>query len=280
MKLIECPRDAMQGLQEFIPTDLKIRYINALLHVGFDTLDVGSFVSPKAIPQMKDTGEVLEALAGWDKTKLSVIVANERGIHEAVKYEQVACLGFPLSLSETFLQRNTNRSIADAFDVVRLAAEACERTNKELNVYLSMGFGNPYGDDYSVQFVSDFTGRLMELGVQIISLSDTIGVASPENIFPLFRQLVQAFPQIEFGAHLHSHVSTVDAKLQAVLDSGCQRIDGAIRGFGGCPMAKDELVGNMPTEMIVNFLEGNGGSNIDKQAFDHAMIISNEVFLN
>ena len=280
MKIIECPRDAMQGLHEFIPTRLKIKYANSLLSVGFDTLDVGSFVSPKAIPQMKDTGDVLDALDVNGVTKLSVIVANERGINSAVQYEQVSFLGFPLSLSETFQQRNTNRSINDAFEVVKQAQDACEKFNKTLNVYLSMGFGNPYGDDYSVQLVSDFSGQLAELGVSIISLSDTIGVADPEMIKPLFQELVNAHPEIEFGAHLHSQVESVDAKLEAVLESGCQRIDGAIRGFGGCPMAKDDLVGNMPTEMIVRFLKGKGKHTVDQKAFDHAMVISNEVFLN
>lgn len=280
MKIIECPRDAMQGLHDFIPTSLKIKYINSLLSVGFDTLDAGSFVSPKAIPQMKDTAEVLDSLDDLGKTKLSVIVANGRGIEDAIQYEQVSYLGFPLSLSETFQQRNTNRSITDAFDVVKQGQEACQKHSKTLNVYLSMGFGNPYGDDYSVQYVSDFTGRLAELGIGIISLSDTIGVAEPENILPLFQKLVTAFPEIEFGAHLHSHTSSVNAKLQAVLDSGCQRIDGAIRGFGGCPMAKDDLVGNMPTEMIIKFLDRKELSTVDKQAFERAMIMSNEVFLN
>ncbi len=280
MKIIECPRDAMQGLHEFIPTSLKIKYINSLLAVGFDTLDVGSFVSPKAIPQMKDTAEVLNGLNDQGNTKLSVIVANRRGVEDAVKFDQVSNLGFPLSLSETFQQRNTNKSIADAFEVVKLAQEACDKYDKALNVYLSMGFGNPYGDDYSVQYVSDFSGQLAELGVPIISLSDTIGVASPDIIMPLFSELVNAFPDIEFGAHLHSHVSSVEAKLQAVLGSGCQRIDGAIRGFGGCPMAKDDLVGNMPTERIVDFLVRNGGSSIDQQAFNEAMVVSNEVFLS
>lgn len=270
----------MQGLHEFIPTNLKIKYINSLLAVGFDTLDVGSFVSPKAIPQMKDTGDVLNGLDDLKDTKLSVIVANRRGIEDAVQFEQVAYLGFPLSLSETFQQRNTNRSIADAFDVVKQAQEACQKYNKTLNVYLSMGFGNPYGDDYSVQYVTDFSGRLAELGVSIISLSDTIGVANPEIIMPLFKELVDTFPGTEFGAHLHSHASSVNAKLQAVLDSGCQRIDGAIRGFGGCPMAKDDLVGNMPTEMIVKFLAKNDQTLVDQHAFDKAMIVSNEVFLN
>lgn len=270
----------MQGLHEFIPTDLKIKYINSLLSVGFDTLDVGSFVSPKAIPQMRDTAEVLKGLSDPGLTKLSVIVANERGINEAVKFDQVAYLGFPLSLSETFQQRNTNKSIADAFEVVIYALEACEKYNKALNVYLSMGFGNPYGDDYSVQYVSDFSGRLADLGVPVISLSDTIGVAGPDNIMPLFQELVNAFPEVEFGAHLHSHVESVDAKLNAIIESGCQRIDGAIRGFGGCPMAKDDLVGNMPTEMILRFLTKNGENTVDQQAFEKAMTMSNEVFLN
>lgn len=270
----------MQGLHEFIPTDLKTKYINSLLSVGFDTLDVGSFVSPKAIPQMKDTAEVLNGLGELGDTKLSVIIANERGISEAVKFDQVSYLGFPLSLSETFQQRNTNRSIADAFEVVKFAQDACQKYNKQLNVYLSMGFGNPYGDDYSVQYVSDFSGELSDLGVSIISLSDTIGVAEPNNITPLFYELVRAFPEIEFGAHLHSNAASVDTKLQAVLDAGCQRIDGAIRGFGGCPMAKDDLVGNMPTEMIIRFLKSKNAISVDQQAFEQAMILSNEVFLN
>ncbi len=270
----------MQGLHDFIPTDIKVKYINSLLEVGFDTLDVGSFVSPRAIPQMKDTDKVLDSLKDLNETELSVIVANERGINEAVRYERISYLGFPLSLSETFQQRNTNRSIADAFEVVEKGQEACQKFNKKLNVYLSMGFGNPYGDEYSVEFVSDFSGRLADLGVPVISLSDTIGVAEPDNILSLFKELISAFPKVEFGAHLHSHVASVDSKLEAVLNSGCHRIDGAIRGFGGCPMAKDDLVGNMPTEMIVAFLEKYGRSTIDRVAFDKAMMMSNEVFLS
>lgn len=279
IKVIECPRDAMQGLHEFIPTELKIKYINQLLPVGFDTIDVGSFVSPKAIPQMKDSAEVLAGLDDLGSNKLSVIIANERGIREAVQFEEVTYLGFPLSLSETFQQRNTNRSIADAFDVIKLSQEYCQKHQKTLNVYLSMGFGNPYGDPYSVQYVTDFSGQLAELGVSIISLSDTIGVAAPENISPLFKELVGAFPDVEFGAHLHSTVETVESKLEAVINAGCQRIDGAIRGFGGCPMAKDDLVGNMPTEKIIEFLDQLELSPVNQDAFGKALLASNEVFL-
>lgn len=270
----------MQGLQEFIPTELKIKYINKLLSIGFDTIDVGSFVSPKAIPQMKDTADVLEGLDDLGNNKLSVIIANERGVKEATQFSQVTYLGFPLSLSETFQQRNTNRSIEDAFEIIKMAQDNCQKSQKILNVYLSMGFGNPYGDPYSVDYVTDFSGKLAELGVKIISLSDTIGVASPKIILPVFQRLVQTFPHIEFGAHLHSTVETVDDKLQAVLESGCRRIDGAIRGFGGCPMAKDDLVGNMPTEKIIRFLELNNLNTINHEAFQTAFLASNEIFLN
>ena len=280
MKVIECPRDAMQGLATFIPTKHKIDYINKLLPVGFDTIDVGSFVSPKAIQQMKDTTEVLQGLDDLHHTKLSVIVANERGIQEAVRHEHVSYLGFPLSLSETFQQRNTNKSISNAFEVVKLSLDYCHKFNKTLNVYLSMGFGNPYGDPYDVQYVTDFSGRLKELGVSIISLSDTIGVATPRNITSLFQELVQTFPDIEFGAHLHSNPETVEEKLQAINLSGCQRIDGAIRGFGGCPMAKDDLVGNMPTEKIIDFLNRLGLDSVNQESFGKALLASNDIFLD
>ncbi|MFT2011245.1 hydroxymethylglutaryl-CoA lyase [Pontibacter sp. 13R65] len=281
MKLIECPRDAMQGLPQFIPTQTKVAYLNALLQVGFDTIDFGSFVSPKAIPQMRDTAEVLAQLQRKGSTsKLLAIVANLRGATEAAAYQQIDCLGFPLSVSETFQQRNTNKSIAEALQDVAQMQELCQQKGKTLVVYISMGFGNPYNDPWSAETVTEFVEQLHHLQVSTISLSDTIGVADPENITRLFSSLIPAFPGIEFGAHLHTAPHNWQEKVVAAYAAGCRRFDGALRGFGGCPMAKDELVGNMPTENLVTYFENIGlNLGLNKQAFDEAMAQSGVIFL-
>ncbi|MEQ9379148.1 MAG: hydroxymethylglutaryl-CoA lyase [Imperialibacter sp.] len=254
MKIIECPRDAMQGWESFIPTQSKVDYINQLLKVGFDTIDFGSFVSPKAIPQMRDTVEVLSQLdLSESSTKLLAIVANLRGAEEACLHKEISYLGFPLSLSETFQQKNTNKSIAEALAIVQGIQNLCVKHNKVLVVYLSMGFGNPYGDPYEPALVTEFVNRLDAMEIKIISLSDTVGVSTPANIIALLEEVIPAFPHIEFGAHLHSTRESAWEKIEAVYQAGCRRMDGAINGYGGCPMAEDELVGNIATEQIVSF---------------------------
>ncbi|WP_299754605.1 hydroxymethylglutaryl-CoA lyase [uncultured Pontibacter sp.] len=281
MKIIECPRDAMQGIKEFIPTDVKVKYINQLLQVGFDTIDFGSFVSPKAIPQMRDTAEVLERLE-LDSTasKLLAIIANTRGAEDAAQHQQIDYLGFPLSVSETFQQRNTNKSIAEAMQQLAEIQDICHKHNKTLVTYISMGFGNPYDDPWDVETVVKFVHELDKLQVKVVSLSDTIGVASPENITYLFSHLIPAFEQIEFGAHLHTTPTTWQEKVEAAYQAGCRRFDGALRGYGGCPMAKDDLVGNMPTENMISFFENNGVDlHLNKTALQAAMAESGAVFL-
>jgi hydroxymethylglutaryl-CoA lyase len=280
MKLIECPRDAMQGLAEFIPTDQKVHYINSLLKVGFDTIDFGSFVSPKAIPQLRDTAEVLAQVdASNTQSKLLAIVANTRGAEEASKYEAITYLGFPLSISETFQQRNTNKSIAEALNAVQEIQEICMRSNQVLVTYISMGFGNPYGDLYDVEVVEKFADILSTLDVKIVSLADTIGVSKPEQIQYLFKTLTRKFPSIEFGVHLHSNPATAVEKIEAAYLSGCQRFDGAIKGFGGCPMAKDELVGNLATETVLAYLDSkNSAPVLNREAFREAMQLADLIF--
>lgn len=280
MKLIECPRDAMQGLSHFVPTDLKIRYLNTLLQVGFHTLDFGSFVSPKAIPQLRDTSEVLAGLHLLKtQTKLLAIVANVRGAEQAISYAQIQYVGFPLSISETFQQRNTNKSIAQAFTDIQEIQNLCLRAGKELVVYLSMGFGNPYGDPYSPDIVGEFTTQLVQMGVRIIAPSDTVGSSTPDAIKHLFVQLIPAFPQVEFGAHLHARPGDAPAKVRAAVQAGVQRIDGALRGYGGCPMAADDLTGNLPTEEIIETLAAEGiAIPINQEAFQKALTLSAGVF--
>ncbi len=280
MKIIECPRDAMQGIHDWIPTDKKIQYINQLLKVGFDTIDFGSFVSPKAIPQMKDTAEVLAGLDLMEtKSKLLAIIANIRGAQDACNFDEIQYLGYPLSLSETFQRRNTNRSIDDAFDDLAEMQELCEDHEKTLVVYLSMGFGNPYGDPYELDFVGDFVDRLDRMEVTIVSLADTIGVSNPKNITSLFETLIPKFPHIEFGAHLHTTPDTTTEKIEAVYQSGCRRIDGAIKGFGGCPMAKDDLVGNMATEKMMQFFNSkNIQTGLNQAELEKSIEYSAEVF--
>lgn len=256
MKIVECPRDAMQGLAEFIPTEKKADYLNMLLQVGFDTLDFGSFVSPKAIPQMRDTAEVLSQLQLDDtNTKLLAIVANQRGADDACQFEEIQYLGYPFSVSETFQQRNTNKSIEQSLKLVEEMQSMCVNHDKELVVYLSMAFGNPYGEDWSEEIVAQWGEQLAELGVKTLALSDTIGVSNPANISRLFSTLIPEFPGVEWGAHLHTTPDSWREKVEAAYTSGCRRFDSAIKGLGGCPMAKDDLVGNMPTEKLLSFTQ-------------------------
>lgn len=280
MKLIECPRDAMQGLDEFIATPKKAKYINQLLKVGFDTIDFGSFVSPKAIPQLRDTAEVLNQLdLSATKTKLLAIVANTRGAEDASKHEAIAYLGFPLSISETFQQRNTNKSIAEALKTVQEIQTICKRSNKVLVVYISMGFGNPYNDAYDVGIVEQFVTLLATMEIEIISFADTIGVSKPDQIQYMFQTLVPRFPKIEFGAHLHSNPIKSIEKIEAAFLSGCQRFDGALKGFGGCPMAEDELVGNLATETIISYLSSqHAAPPLDHTALAEAMTMADSIF--
>ncbi len=280
MKLIECPRDAMQGLAHFVPTALKIDYLNALLQIGFDTLDFGSFVSHRAVPQLRDTVEVLAGL-DWSgtATKLLAVVANQRGAEDALRHPAIQYVGFPLSVSETFQQRNTHKSIAQAFQDVRSIQNQCKEAGRALVVYLSMGFGNPYGDPYSPALVGEMTAQLVDLGVNIIAPSDTVGSATPEAISALFRHLIPAFPQIEFGAHLHASPGQAPDKIRSAVGAGVQRIDGALRGFGGCPMATDQLTGNLPTEEIIQTLIEEGiGLSLNQNALQDAMRLSTDVF--
>lgn len=270
----------MQGMENFISTSDKVRYINQLLKVGFDTIDFGSFVSPRAIPQLRDTAEVIPQLRLQDsKSKLLAIVANTRGAVEGVSYEEVHYLGFPLSISETFQQRNTNKSISGALNTVSEIQELCIKRNKVQVVYISMGFGNPYQDPYDLSIVAGFVDILATLGIEIVSLADTIGVSKPEQITFLFEELTRQFPAIEFGAHLHSNPATATEKIDAAFHAGCKRFDGAIKGFGGCPMADDKLVGNLATETIVQYLtEQNASPLLDKIAFAESMKMADKIF--
>ena len=281
VKLIECPRDAMQGIATFIPTDVKVDYLNTLLQVGFDTIDIGSFVSPKAIPQMADTADVLSRIdLDGSRSKLLVIVANERGASDAVRQESVSYLGYPFSISETFQQRNTNTGIEGSWERTAAIAELADQAGKELVVYISMAFGNPYGDPWNAEVALLWTERLVkELGVRTIALSDTVGVARPEDITYLFEALVPALPEVEFGAHLHCSPTNWKAKTQAAWDGGCRRFDGAIKGYGGCPMAEDELVGNLQTELFVRDHEERGvRTGLDLDLLDRAVAQAAGVF--
>jgi hydroxymethylglutaryl-CoA lyase len=254
IKLIECPRDAMQGIKEMIPTQLKADYINAILKVGFDTIDFGSFVSPKAIPQMQDTTDVLKKLdLSSTKSKLLAIIANARGAQDAVVFDEIKYLGFPFSISETFQQRNTNSSIAESLLRVEEIQSLCVKNNKELVVYISMAFGNPYNDEWSSEIAMNWAAKLHSMGIRIIALADTTGVSNPENISYLFKHLIPAFKDVEFGAHLHSTKENSIEKIKAAAENGCLRYDAAIHGFGGCPMAKDDLTGNIATEDVLTY---------------------------
>lgn len=280
IKLIECPRDAMQGIPDFIDTAIKAAYINQLMEVGFDTVDFGSFVSPLAIPQMRDTAEVLDLLdLHQSKSKLLAIVANVRGATDALHFQEIDFLGFPLSVSETFQQKNTNASIPEALKTVETIQNLCEAKGKKQVVYLSMGFGNPYGDPYSPELVAEFVEKLAQIQIETVSLSDTVGLASPSLIQDLFSTQTQTFPQIEFGAHLHSRPESVNEKVIAALKGGCKRFDGAILGYGGCPMAKDELVGNLATEQLILTLEQEGYAlNLNKSELTEAIKLAKFVF--
>ncbi|CAM4281169.1 hydroxymethylglutaryl-CoA lyase [Pedobacter westerhofensis] len=280
MKLIECPRDAMQGIHEFIPTALKAQYINLLLQTGFDTIDFGSFVSPKAIPQLRDTKEVLAQLdLGYSATKLLAIVANLRGADEAMACPEISYIGFPFSVSETFQRRNTNSGILESLTTVEQMLELCEKHGKTAVVYLSMGFGNPYGDEYNAAIVEDWAGRLVEKGTKILSLSDTIGVSTPPQIKQLLPLLMRSFPETEIGLHLHSTPESRIEKIEAAYQSGCKRFDSALRGFGGCPMAKDDLTGNMATEDVINYLQQQGENlELNLAKLQEALALSTTVF--
>jgi hydroxymethylglutaryl-CoA lyase len=280
IKIIECPRDAMQGIETFIDTQKKIDYINKLLQVGFDTIDFGSFVSAKAIPQLRDTEEVLKHLnLSETKSKLLAIVANTRGAEDASKFNEIDFLGFPFSVSETFQLRNTNSTIEQSLIRVEEIQNICHKSNKNLVVYLSMGFGNPYGDKWNPDIVISWAEKLKNLDVSIMALSDTVGVSNPENINLLFKDLIPEFPSVEFGAHLHSTPQTAKEKISAVLNAGCNRIDAAINGFGGCPMAADDLTGNIATEVLIELLEYEKmTTNLDLKIFAEAMKLADSVF--
>jgi len=280
MKIIECPRDAMQGIKEFIDTDRKATYINQLLKVGFDTIDFGSFVSPKAIPQMRDTAEVLSKLdLSNTRSKLLAIIANVRGATDAAEFEEIDYLGFPFSISETFQLRNTNKTIEQALTELEKIQNVAIQKNKSVVTYISMGFGNPYNDPYSIELIEKYSEKLAGMGIKIISVSDTIGNAKPEQIEEIFPALMKAFTDVEFGAHLHSTPDTSMVKIEAMIKANVQRIDSAMRGFGGCPMAKDDLTGNLATEQLIAVMEANNVElNLDKTEFKKSLTLAGEVF--
>jgi len=279
--LVECPRDAMQGWKTFIPTEKKIEYINALAKVGFDTIDFGSFVSAKAIPQMADTIEVLKGLKiDGLKTKLLAIIANMRGAEEACKHDEISYLGFPFSVSETFQLRNTNSTMEQSLKRVEQIQNICITNKKQLVIYISMGFGNPYGDAYSEEIVFEWVNKMTALDVKIISLADTVGLATPEQVFSVTNYLVKKLPQHQIGVHLHSAPANRKAKIDAALQAGCKRFDGALKGFGGCPMASDELVGNMDTELMIRyFSELDLLNSLNNDALQESLRIANEIFV-
>jgi hydroxymethylglutaryl-CoA lyase len=280
MKIIECPRDAMQGLHHFVKTEDKVKYINLLLQIGFDTIDFGSFVSPTVIPQMKDTAEVLKLLdLSKSKSKLLAIVANERGATDALEFDAIDYLGFPFSISETFQQRNTKKSIDESLAHVDRIHSHCEKKGKELVVYLSMAFGNPYGELWSPDIAARWSERLIkDIGIKTLALSDTIGVSKPDNIAPLFSLLLSEFPEVEIGAHLHTSPDLWKEKVEAAWNAGCRRFDGALKGFGGCPMAEDELVGNMPSENLILFAdEKEVNLNLDSEKLNEAMRMASKL---
>ncbi|MDO5981789.1 hydroxymethylglutaryl-CoA lyase [Flavivirga spongiicola] len=279
VKIIECPRDAMQGIKDFIPTEKKVQYIQSLLRVGFDTIDFGSFVSPKAIPQMVDTAEVLSKLDLSKATsKLLAIIANTRGAEDASKYPEIDYLGYPFSISENFQMRNTHKTIAQSVETLSKILDIANTSNKEVVVYISMGFGNPYGDPWNVNIVGEWTEKLSKMGVKILSLSDTIGSSNAESINYLFSNLIPQYPNIEFGAHLHTTPSTWFEKVDAAYKAGCKRFDGAIQGFGGCPMAKDELTGNMPTEKLLSYFTSKKNNSLNALSFESAYNEASKVF--
>ncbi len=280
VKIIECPRDAMQGIKSFIPTKEKVKYIQSLLGCGFDTIDFGSFVSPKAIPQMADTAEVLSQLnLSETKSKLLAIVANVRGANDACKHAEIDYLGYPFSISENFQMRNTHKTIGESVDILQEILNLADASNKKVVTYISMGFGNPYGDPWNVEIVGEWTEKLAVMGVEVLSLSDTVGTSDPETIKHLFSNLIPKYPNIEFGAHLHTTPTKWHEKVDAAYMAGCRRFDGAIQGFGGCPMAKDELTGNMPTEkMLSYFTSKTVDTNVNWMVFEAAHNKATELF--
>ena len=280
VKIIECPRDAMQGIKTFIPTEKKVQYIQSLLRVGFDTIDFGSFVSPKAIPQMQDTAEVLAQLdLSKTTSKLLAIIANTQGAEMAAVHSQIQYLGFPFSISENFQMRNTHKTIAESLITLTEILEIANNTNKEVVAYLSMGFGNPYGDPWNVDIVGEWTQKLSNMGVKILSLSDTVGSSTPEVISYLFSNLIAKYPNIEFGAHLHTTPNKWHEKVDAAYKAGCKRFDGAIQGFGGCPMATDNLTGNMPTEKLLSyFTTQKANTNTSPMSFESAYNEASKIF--
>ncbi|MCM4168750.1 Hydroxymethylglutaryl-CoA lyase YngG [Arenibacter antarcticus] len=280
VKIIECPRDAMQGIKTFIPTKNKVKYIQALLNCGFDTIDFGSFVSPKAIPQMVDTADVLQQLdLSRTNTKLLAIVANIRGAQDAALHASIDYLGYPFSISENFQMRNTHKTIAQSVETLREILAIADANGKEVVTYISMGFGNPYGDPWSVEVVGEWTEKLAGMGVKILSLSDTVGSSTPEVIDYLFSHLIPQFPEIEFGAHLHTIPTKWHEKVDAAFNAGCRRFDGAVQGFGGCPMAKDELTGNMPTEKLLSyFTKAKMDTNVNWMTFEAAFNKATDLF--
>ncbi len=280
IQIIECPRDAMQGWPRMIPAAEKIAYLQQLLQCSFHTLDCGSFVSPKAIPQMADTAEVLKALNLENtKTKLLVIAANLRGAEEAVMYENISYIGYPFSVSPTFQLRNANSTLEESFERVEAIQELCIKNNKQLVVYISMGFGNPYGDDYSEELVVEWVKKIIDLEVGVISLADTVGLATPAQVSSLVKSITTQFPQVQTGVHLHASVLEWEAKAAAALEAGCRRFDGALKGLGGCPMANDELVGNMDTEKFIRYAESEGfTTSINHQALQYASDLAVQVF--
>lgn len=280
MKIIECPRDAMQGVATFIPTKIKIGYLNQLLKVGFHTLDCGSFVSPKAVPQMQDTAAVLEGLELEETdTKILIIVANERGAREASLFPHISFLGFPFSLSETFQKKNTNKSMKEAIQTAKSIQNICAINGLDMVCYLSMGFGNPYGDYYDEALVEEYVEQMKSTGIKIFSLSDTVGSASVPQIYQLYSRIVEKFPDIEIGVHLHSQQDKAKDKMEAAYFAGCNRFDGALKGFGGCPFAKDELVGNIATEKIIDLLESKGKElALDKKQLKLSLEMASDIF--
>jgi len=280
VKVIECPRDAMQGIKQMIPTSQKVQYVQSLLRCGFDTLDFGSFVSPKAIPQMVDTAEVLSKLdLSKTDTKLLAIIANLRGAREACKHPEIQYLGYPFSISENFQMRNTHKTIAESVVLLQEVISLAKQHDKELVVYISMGFGNPYGDPWNVEIVGEWTQKLYDMGVKILSLSDTVGTSDPKTIAYLFSNLIPRYPAIEFGAHLHTTPTSWHEKVDAAYKAGCRRFDGAIQGFGGCPMAKDVLTGNMPTEKLLSYFNAaKANSGIKAMSFESSYNEATKIF--
>jgi len=280
VKIIECPRDAMQGIKDFIPTEKKVQYLQALLRCGFDTIDFGSFVSPKAIPQMVDTAEVLSKLdLSSTKSKLLAIVANTRGAQDASNHPEIQYLGYPFSISENFQMRNTHKTIQQSVETLQEILNIADASNKEVVTYISMGFGNPYGDPWNVEIVGEWTEKLSAMGAKILSLSDTVGTSDPETIDYLFSNLIPKYPDIEFGAHLHTTPTTWHEKIHAAYQAGCTRFDGAIQGFGGCPMAKDDLTGNMPTEKVLSYMtQAKAETNVKMMSFESSYNEATKIF--